>query len=139
MGVIVAFNWSTWAVRFPELAASLTPDQASSYFDEAGLYQANDGSGPICDATQQLMLLNLLTAHIAYLYRRQAGALQSALVGRISDATQGSVSVSVDMGDPHSDFQAWLNSSPYGASYWIATRQFRTFRYRRGVLSTRGL
>lgn len=139
MGVIVTFDYAAWSARFPELASSVAEPQAQGYFDEATLYQANDGSGPVCNAVQQSALLNLLTAHIAKLYATLNGVPASGLVGRISDATEGSVSVSADMGAEAGAFQAWLQQTAYGASWWNATRQFRTFRYRPGYLSTRGL
>src|SRR5579885_3642968 len=129
MGAIVEFNYSAWQARYPEFS-QVTQTQAEAYFAEASLYHANDGSGPVNDATAQLALLNMLTAHIAYLYSGTATQPASQLVGRIGDASEGSVAVRADMGvQPGS--AAWFQQSKYGASYWAATMVYRTMRYRR--------
>lgn len=131
----VTFNYATWVARYPEFSA-VSPDLAGSYFDEAGLYFAN------CGWTASLKiaptLLNMLTAHIAALNAPQAngspattGQPASPLVGRIDQASEGSVSVHADMGDANaaSPSQAWYMQTKYGAAYWAATAQFRTARY----------
>ena len=98
------------------------------YFAEAGLYLDNTDASPVpynppSDVTR-LMLLNMITAHIAFL--RKPGA--SPLVGRVSNATEGSVSVATDVGQQSASAQFWLQS-PYGFSYWQATASYRTARY----------
>lgn len=132
MGAVAQFDVAKWRTRYPEFAY-VTDDQAKEYFAEATIYHANDGSGPVRSATTQLVLLNMLVAHIAALYAsKTAGKDDPAnpLVGRIGNATEGSVSVQADYADSTPGSMAWFVQTRYGASYWQATSQFRTFRYR---------
>jgi hypothetical protein len=138
MGITVAFDFSAWVAEFPEFSAISSP-MATGYFNRATLLFANDGSGPVCNATQQSALLNLLTAHIAWLNAPRdgngnpssTGAPAQPTVGRIASATQGSVSVQLDMGDANagSPSQAWYMQTRYGSEFWSATAGFRTFLY----------
>ena len=138
MGAVATFDFPTFVARYPEFA-SLTPALAQAYFDEATLYLANDGSGPVGDAGQQLVLLNMLVAHIAKLSGvgspGGAAAGPQGLVGRISSASEGSVSVSADLsGLPAA--AAWLSQTPYGLGFWNATARFRRGRYVPGPPTT---
>lgn len=129
----VAFNYTAWAQRYPEFVAKATPAQlvteplATLYFQEACQYCDNTDSSPVPNdppVYQRATFLNMLTAHIAFLNR--AGS--SDLVGRISDATEGSVSVSTDVGDlPGS--AAWFAQSKYGFAFWQASAIYRKMLY----------
>lgn len=131
MGVIVQFDYAKWVARYPEFAGVSQPT-AQVYFDEGTIYFANDGRGPVTDATQQLTLLNMVTAHIAYLNAPEAqGGSGSPLVGRITTASEGSVSVGVDTNGPVGSAW-WFMQSKYGANFWQATMPFRQMRYRAG-------
>ena len=130
MGVSVQFNYPAWIARYPEFALVSEPT-ANAYFNEAQIYHDNSGSayGPT-DATVQLVLLNMLTAHIAQRYAIIAGVEPSPLVGRISNATEGSVSVGVEgFGSALPGSQVWFAQTKYGLDYWFATTPFRTMRY----------
>ena len=127
MAVIVAFNYASWIARYPEFAGVSEPT-AQEYFNEATIYHANNGGGPVATAVLQSALLNMLTAHIAARYATVGGVAPSSLVGRIASATQGSVTVAADYGTTTSEQEAWYNQTKYGADYWRATAQFRTFR-----------
>jgi Protein of unknown function (DUF4054) len=128
MGVVVPFNYQAWIASYPELTY-VDDKQAMSYFGIAGSLHRNDGGGPVDDPVQQLALLNMVTAHLAKLYAPNAdGTPNTAGVGRVSDATQGSVSVSLDYGTVSSSQAFWLQTK-YGALYWQATSAFRTMRY----------
>lgn len=124
----VVFNYQTWVLRFPEFKG--VPEAlAQEYFDEAGLFYANCGwTGAL---PQARMLLNLLTAHIAALNAPLGGKPSSSVVGRVSSAHQGSVSVQTDAGDANasSPSQWWFMQTKYGAEFWQATIQFRSGRY----------
>lgn len=131
-GVTVVFNPTTWLAEFPELANRVSPQLAQSYFNRATFIHANDGTGVTSDPAKQLNLLNLLTAHIAHLNAPHTdGEPASPLVGRISSATQGSVTVQADNQYPVGTAQ-WFQQTKYGAEYWAATAINRTFRYARG-------
>lgn len=125
MGVVV-FDYARWAKRYPEFSA-VNDETAAEYFAEATLYLNNTDCSIVTDLAQRALLLNMLTAHIAQLYRVKAGALASPLVGRVNAATQGSVSVGAESGAPGT--AAWFQQTPYGFSYWQATTSFRQGRY----------
>lgn len=127
MGAIAQFDPVAFAATYPEYA-SLPAGQLQGYFALAGLYLANDGTGPVQDVVTQDLLMSLLVAHIAKLNATVNGVAPSGLVGRISSASEGSVSVSVDAsGVPGS--AAWFAQSPYGFQFWQATARFRRARY----------
>lgn len=133
MAGAVTFDYAAWVARYPEFA-NVSEPQALGYFDEAGLYCANDACNPALAVLPTL--LNMLTAHIAWLNAPRdasgnpaaSGQPASPLVGRISNASEGSVSVQTenqyDSGTPQ-----WYQQTRYGAAYWAATAQFRTARY----------
>ncbi|KAG1434388.1 hypothetical protein G6F55_014548 [Rhizopus delemar] len=58
----------------------------------------------------------------------EGGQSPSGLVGRVSSATEGSVSVSSDYSAPAGSAQ-WYLQTPYGAMYWEATAWLRVGRY----------
>jgi hypothetical protein len=136
MGVIVQPNYSTFTTRYPEFAVGgaqpVSSDLYQAYWNEATLYQANNGAGPICDATNALMLMNMLVAHIAALNAPNAnGTAAPNTVGRVSNATEGSVTVGLENQYPPGTPQ-WYQQTKYGAAWWSATAQYRTMRYRPG-------
>ena len=141
-----SFDYDLWSARYPELAGppgsppAVPPTLAASYFAEATLYFDNTGAGHVQDAGQQLALLNMLVAHIAALNAPLNGQASSPLVGRISSASEGSVSVSTDLQVPGT--AAWFAQTKYGLAFWAATAQYRTMRYigpARGYLPIGGL
>ena len=127
MGVVVQFSYPAWVARYPEFA-QVQPATAALFAAEASLYHKNDGTGPVNDAGQQLALLNMATAHVAKL-AAMASKEGGGIVGRITDATEGSVSVSADYGTTIGQNQAWWIQTTYGSSYWLATAPYRTMKY----------
>jgi len=136
-GVIVTFDPAAFKARYPEFAG-VENGTLELYFAEATIYHRNDGTGPVSTAAVQSSLLNMLTAHIAARYATVAGVAPSNLVGRISQATQGSVTVAADYGTTQSENEAWYNQTKYGADYWRATAIFRGFHYVTGGRFPRG-
>lgn len=132
----VTFDYQTWVARYPEFTG-LTQPQAQAYYDEAAVYCANDSSNPAFPAGVLPTLLNMLTAHIAWLNAPRngsgmpaaSGQPPSPLVGRINSASEGSVSVGVQLDASGSPSEAWFTQTRYGAAYWQASAQFRTARY----------
>ncbi len=127
---VVVFNYPEWIVQYPEFAASVTQPVAQSYFDRltVGGMVDNTPSSIIQDLSQRTTLLNLAVAHLADL----SGSLNPSrrgLVGRISDASQGSVSVRTEYSGNMSDTAAWWNQTSYGAQYYAFTLRFRTAFY----------
>jgi hypothetical protein len=125
---VAVFNYAAWAARYPEFGA-VGEELAASYFAEAGLYLDNSDCSPVPDVTVRGLLLNMLTAHIASLSGAgEADGKPSGMVGRVSSATEGSVSVSFDSGLAPGT-AAWFSQTPYGLSFWQATKRYRMARY----------
>ena len=122
----VVFDPTAFKARYPEFAA--VPDATlTACFMEAGLYLSNADNSPVQNITRRATLFNMLTAHVAYL-----GGLLSAdgmprPVGRVSQASEGSVSAAFE-GPPPGSAQ-WFQQSQYGAAFWQATSSLRGFRY----------
>lgn len=123
---VVAFDFPTWAATYPEFAG-LPPIAVAGYFMTAGTLCDNTDTSVIADGSvggMRSVLLGMLTAHIAALFRPGS----SPLVGRISSATEGSVTVQAEMG-PATGSSAWFMQTKYGALYWQATSVYRTMTY----------
>lgn len=124
----VVFDPAAFKVRYPEFAAVADPTLAAC-FDEAGLYLSNSDNSPVQNLTRRATLLNMLTAHVAYI-----GGLLSAdgmprPVGRVSQASEGSVSAAFEGVPPTPGSGAWFQGSQYGAAFWQATSSLRGMRY----------
>lgn len=125
---VAVFNHAAWVQRYPEFGA-VDEGQAALFFSEAGLYLDNTDASPVQDVTLRGVLLNMLTAHIASL----SGALEAngqptGMVGRVTAATEGSVSVSVDTGLTPGT-AAWFSLTSYGLAFWQATKRYRSAFY----------
>lgn len=134
MGVQVAFSYEGWLELFPEFMPNGSfpvPElRANSYFLMATTVHRNDGGGPVTNAAVQTNLLYWLTAHFAALFATPAGATQaSTLVGRISQASEGSVSVTAEMPSNMPAAAAFFTQTKYGLAYWMVSAPFRTARY----------
>ena len=79
----------------------------------------------------------MLAAHIAQLNAPQingqpgtgaGNAPAPNIVGRIANASEGSVSVSTQLDLPPGSSQ-WFAQTKYGLAYWQATAAYRTMRY----------
>lgn len=125
---VAVFDYTLWATRYPDLAQSVSSSTAATYFAEAGLYLNNTDSSIVQDVNARLVLLNMLVAHLAALYSAIGGQAASPLVGRITNAAEGSVNVQAQFDVPPGTAQ-WFAQTKYGAAFWAATAPYRTMRY----------
>ncbi len=120
---VAAFDYALWSARYPALAATVAEPLATAYYAEAGLYLDNTDTSLVTDLDERRRLLNMIVAHIATLEARAS----SGVVGRVSSATEGSVTVASELVAPGS--AAWFTQTTYGLSYWAATKRYRAFQY----------
>lgn len=126
---VAPFVYADWSAAFPELSG-VTSATATAKFGQAGLYLSNTDTSPVQDIPTRTTLLYLITAHLAQLGRTDVtGGLANPLVGRISNAGEGSVSVGVDVGPVTNSTQAFFYQTTYGMQYWAATAGLRLGRY----------
>ena len=125
MGAVV-FSPTDFKNRYPEFSAVYNVTLAAC-FTEACIYLSNLSNSPVQDIPRRTLLLWMLTAHVAYIGGLLSTDGMPRPVGRISQATEGSVSASFEGMTPGS--AQWFQSSQYGASYWQATSSLRGFRY----------
>lgn len=128
MGVAV-FVYADWATRYPSLARTVAAPLATAYFAEAGLlYLDNSDASYIDDLPTRLILLWMLVAHLAVLNGANDPTGDAAPVGRVSSASEGSVSASLEY-RAVAGTEQWYVQTQYGATYWLATAQYRLFTY----------
>jgi len=131
----ITFSYDAWVQQFPELAG-VSSAMATNYFTMATMFVSNTGCTRINDPVMLTTVLNLTTAHIAKLLSQQTNGVPttggaegpSGAVGRPDSATEGSVTVSLDMGDQPPN-AAWWDQTQYGAMAWAMLKPYRTFAY----------
>ena len=124
MSGVVVFDLLKFRKLFPKI--STTDDQLDMFFVEACLLCNNTENSNIRNLQEREILLFLLTAHIATLQMRIDSGNDS--VGRITSASEGSVSVALDNGQTtHSE--KWYQQTAYGARYWVLTKRYRSLFY----------
>ena len=125
---IVVLDIDKFRAMFPEF--SNVPDaQLPFLFDQATDYLNNSECSLVEDAIKRERLLYLLMAHLAYVrYGDNKGNGGSGLVGRLSSASEGSVSVSSEAGQVEFRYM-WYTQSQYGMDFWQATKVYRMANY----------
>lgn len=127
----VVFDAAVFKTLYPEFTG-IAGGALVQNFARATLQLVAGCSSRVVDANQRELLLNLLTAHITFLTNGTndgAGIITPppGIVGRVSDATEGSVSVSAQFDGPQ-PAQFFLQTK-YGAEYWSSTARYRTMLY----------
>lgn len=123
---VVVFDPTAFVARYPEFAtvqAALT-----ALFNEATLLLDNTDCSIVQQIEQRQPLLWMLTAHLAALNLGVNGAAPTPLVGRVNNASEGSVSVATDNGVQPAT-AAWYMQTKYGAQYWQMTAGLRSMQY----------
>lgn len=125
---IVQFNPSVFKSYYPEFSSA--SDQAlTACFQQAMLYLSNTDASIVQNIQTRAMLFDFLTAHIAILRGLLSADGQARAVGRVSQATEGSVTAGLDYSAATPGTGAWFNQTQYGAMYWQAMAPFRGFHY----------
>lgn len=125
---VAVFNPTMFLARYPEFSAIPT-DTLQTYFYEAQLYLNNTSCSIVQNVFIRLVLLNMLTAHIAFIGGALTADQQPRPVGRVSEASEGTVSAAFEGVTPTPGTGEWFQQSQYGAAFWQATTQYRSARY----------
>lgn len=128
---IAVFSPNVFLGRYPEFTAAYNanPTLFASMFAEAGLYLNNTDCSIVQDVTLRGVLLQMITAHIAFLSGLLNADGQPRPVGRVSSANEGAVGASFDYTPATPGSGAWFQQSQYGAAFWQATTNLRGMRY----------
>ncbi len=128
---VATWNSALFLARYPEFTAAYNanPVLFSSLFSEAGLYLNNTDCSVVQDCTLRTTLLNMVTAHIAFIGGVLTADGQPKPVGIVQSASQGSVSVTLMNPTATPGTGAWFQQSQYGAAFWQATTCYRGMQY----------
>lgn len=125
---IVVFDITKFRAMFPEFS-NVADELLPFLFEQATDYLNNSDFSLVDDVIKRERLLYLLMAHLAYMrYGDVKGNGGSGMVGRLSSASEGSVSVSSEAGVVEFRYM-WYTQSPYGMDYWQATKVYRMANY----------
>lgn len=120
---VFVFNPDDFKLAFPQFK-NLTNEQLDWFFNTAeGDLLDNSVTSCISVKTRK-KLFYFLVAHLAELQGRIDNG-NSGIVGRISSATEGSVSTSIDYNMGSGALEQWLKQTPYGASFYALSARFR--------------
>ena len=119
----VIFDPNEFRALYPEFE-TLSDVQLNWYFARAEMLLDNGNCSPVSDVNERKILLYLLTAHIAMLSGGANGKKPQQSVGRLSNATQGSVSAGFAMEGVNYQ-SSWYMQTPYGAEYLTMTAKYR--------------
>jgi hypothetical protein len=122
---VVVFNPTEFKEIYPEFG-TFSDVRLTWFFNKAELLFNNTKQSCIKDLRKRKILLYLATAHIAQLQKQVDSG--NTLVGRVSSASQGSVSIGSDYGALGKDEKWWVQT-PYGAEFWQMTAMYRTSIY----------
>jgi hypothetical protein len=131
----VVFNYLDWVAMFPELGG-VNQAAATNYFNLATMFVQNTSGCLVQDPVRLTNLLYLATAHVVFLLSQRTNGVPTTggidppppIVGRITTATEGSVSVATEL--PNQPVNAaWWQQTTYGAMVWMMLAPSRTMRY----------
>lgn len=127
---VVTYDRAEFLALYPEFTG-ISPASLANDFTGATFLLNNTCQSRVQDANQRMSLLYLLTAHIARIFQGTndgTGNVETPLgiVGRISQAAQGDVSVSSEWSAPPNANAAYFIQTQYGALYWTMTARYRT-------------
>lgn len=135
---VVTFVWADFVAEYPEFA-NISPPRAEVFFRRANNYFTNSALNPaLCNGLAHMTsLMYMVTAHLAWLgspkdangFPSGSPAAPNNLVGRINSASEGSVSVGVELKGGGSPSEEFWTQTQYGFEFWAATGQYRTWIY----------
>lgn len=128
MNGVVVFDPAEFRLLYPSITA--TDEQLEMYFAMAETFLDNTECSIVKDLDARKTMLYLLVAHIALLSQQAESG--NPVVGRISSATEGTVSIGLDYGTMGNN-ERWYLQTPWGAMYWQLTKKYRSMVYRLGI------
>lgn len=130
---VVQFLQSEFVGLWPQFTG-ISSAQNQGSFNNATLLLNNSCASLVQDANERMSLLYMLTAHVGILTTGTDDGAGNAsppqgIVGRIANASEGSVSVSSEYSSEVTQSEAYYIQTPAGAMFWQATAAYRTMLY----------
>ena len=123
MSTIFVFNPTEFKLAYPSFE-KYTDEQLNFMFDMVENDILDNTVSTCIPLKTRKKFFYLLVAHMAELQSRIDDG-NSGLVGRISSASEGSVSISSDYLSSPTALAQWLNQTPYGATYYAMSARYR--------------
>jgi len=117
----VTFVYADWALAYPEFS-NVTESQITARILPSAKQAIAGFIDCVVAPQDQTNFLWLMVAHLCMLNFGTAKSPATGLVGRISSATEGSVSVDVEF--TATKAQAWYVQTTYGALFWQLARPY---------------
>jgi hypothetical protein len=126
---IVVFDPAAFAIAYPEFA-TVAQARTTMLFDmAAATLLDNTDNSPVMDIGLRTQLFYLLVAHLLLLLGSAPTAPDNTPPGRLSSATEGTITTSFEyLLPPGSAMAPWFVQTKYGAMFWTMTAQFRSAR-----------
>ncbi|WP_347220347.1 DUF4054 domain-containing protein [Chryseobacterium sp.] len=115
MSNIFVFDPAEFKELYPQFS-KFTDKQLQWFFDQVENTVLDNTATSCIDVKTRRKLFYYLVAHVAELQGR-IDSRNSSLIGRVSSATEGSVSINTDFPTSVGKLSSWLNQTPYGVSY----------------------
>ena len=122
---VVEFVVAEFREMYPKITASDL--QLESFFYEAELLFNNTSKSCVKDLKKRKVLLYMIVAHLATLFQKALAG--NGLVGRLSSASEGSVSISSEYSVSQVGGEKWWSQTPWGADYWTLSAPYRVLNY----------
>lgn len=134
MGAVSTYSYAAFQAQFSNLS-TVPSGTVQSWWNLAGAFHDNSGNGPVQEQGMQDSLMNMVAAHLLVLMGgitvNADGSINQGVVGRVSNASEGSVSIASENNYPEGTVQ-WWQQTQFGSMYWMATAPWRSMQYRPG-------
>lgn len=124
MSNVYVFDPVAFKLAYPQFA-KFTNEQLIQFFEEVENSVVDNTESSCFSLANRKKWFYLLVAHNAELQNRIDSG-NTGLVGRISSATEGSVSITTDYNMGDGALGQWLNQTPYGAKFFALTTAWRS-------------
>lgn len=126
----ISFDVADFKEKYPSI--TLSDDRLEFAFEQATMLLNNEKNGGVqMPDKKRKMLFYLLVAHLATLQSKIDSGNDA--VGKVTSASEGSVSVSLDAGQTSFN-KTFYQQTQYGAMYLALTAKYRSFLYTMGFM-----
>lgn len=127
---VVTFDPAAFVAEYPEFTSVSTARTTAMFTLAEQAILDNTDNSPVMDIDFRTQLFYMLVAHLLTLLGGSPTVPTNTPPGRISTATEGTVTASFEyLLPPGSAMAAWFVQTKYGAMYWTMTAPFRSMKY----------